>query len=158
MKYTIEWVEVKNPDWKLISLQSGEKEVSVNRTSKKGEVFPNFDNLAAGIEVEGELWQSQAGKWYLFPPKANPMGPRPAWAGKGGIAKAQETKREDIKNAQENKELGIKVSSTMNKAVEIALAENGPNVIVASDFQERTKYWRQWLWSEWEKHTDLPPF
>lgn len=161
MKYTLDWVEKKNNDWVLVSLASGEKEVSINRTSKKGEVFPNFDNLAPGIEVEGELWQSQAGKWYLFPPKPvtpNPMGTRPAWAKKEStINKAMETKAQNIATAQENRGQGVKIASTMNKAIEIALAEN--ESVVAEQFQERVKYWRKWIWENWDKtDSDFAPF
>lgn len=159
-KHILDWVEKKNNDWVMASLQSGEKEVSINRTSKKGEVFPNFDNLAPGLEIEGELWQSQAGKWYLFPPKLNPMGPRPQWAKKEStINKAMETKAQNIQTAQENREQGVKIASTMNKAIEIAIAENGQSPIVATDFQERVKYWRKWIYENWSKtDTDYAPF
>ena len=158
-KYKIEGLEKKNNDWLSLLLESGE-EVSVSRVSKKGEIFPNFDNLVPGGEVEGELWQSQAGNWYLFPPKVNPMGTKPAWAKKEStITKAMETKAQNIQTAQENRELGVKIASTMNKAIEIALAENGQSPIVAGDFQERVKYWRKWIYENWDKtDADYAPF
>lgn len=71
-KFHVDWFEKKNEDWVVLTL-SGEEgkhsEVSVNRVNKKGETFPNFDSIANGGEIEGELWQSGAGKWYLFAPK-----------------------------------------------------------------------------------------
>lgn len=125
--------------------------------------FPDFANLAAGHTVEGNLTaKDYNGKTYfaLYPIKPNPMGTRPAWAGKkeGAITKAMETKAQNIATAQENREQGVKIASTMNKAIDIALAESG-TPIVASDFQERVNYWRKWIYENWDaKDTDFAPF
>ncbi len=119
MKYTIQWVENKGVDWKLLTLDlNGKalKDVSVNRLSKKGEVFPDFDNLQAGREVEGELWTSPSNKNYLFPPKE----PK---TGQGGgykaqlIEKAQDRKKGDIEQFQGQKEASIKQASAQRDAV-----------------------------------------
>lgn len=71
--YRVDWSEKKNNDWVLASLldETGNKlsEVSINRTSKKGEIFPNFDEIRPGAEIKGELWTSTANKNYLFPPR-----------------------------------------------------------------------------------------
>lgn len=73
MAHQIVKVESKNADWKVIQILNAAGElvenVSVNRTNKKGEVFPKFDEIAVGASVEGQLWQSPAGKIYLFAPK-----------------------------------------------------------------------------------------
>lgn len=64
----------KTPDWKVVSLMGADGEeiqnVSVNRTNKKGETFPNFDDIKEGGTVDGRLWLSPAGKQYLFAPNA----------------------------------------------------------------------------------------
>lgn len=120
--YKLEWVEKKGEDWVLASLESGEKDVSINRTSKKGEVFPNFDTLTPGMSVEGELWQSGAGKWYLFPPRpeTNATG---ANRGQGGAFKqkmiedSMNKKNESITRFQGQKEESIKQMSAQRDAV-----------------------------------------
>lgn len=67
--------EIKTKDWKVISVVTADgdsiENVSVNRTNKKGEVFPNFDAIMTNSDVSGQLWNSPAGKQYLFAPKAN---------------------------------------------------------------------------------------
>lgn len=66
-------VQNKSQDWKIISVVNPDgdevHEVSVNRTNKKGEVFPDFDKIIVGADIQGQSWVSQTGKKYLFPPK-----------------------------------------------------------------------------------------
>lgn len=73
MQYNITAVEKKNNDWLVVSGRGLDgttlTDASVNRTNKKGETFPNFDSIAVGATVEGEPWNSQTGKAYLFPPR-----------------------------------------------------------------------------------------
>lgn len=72
----------KKSDWYVIEVinAAGEivSDISVNRTNKKGEVFPNFDQIAVGATIEGQLWQNTAGKFYLFPPKEQKKDSSPA--------------------------------------------------------------------------------
>lgn len=72
-KFKINWLEKKSPDWAVATLLNEDgietKDVSINKTSKKGDIFPNFDTLAPGMDIEGEPWASTSGKVYLFPPK-----------------------------------------------------------------------------------------
>lgn len=168
MKYKIDWLEVKNTEWTLVSLtgEDGKKieEVSINKKSKKGELFPNFDNLASGQEVEGELWQSTAGKWYLFPPKQSKQGQGGAFKTQV-IEEAQDTKRRDITHFQGEKEYSIRVSSSMNKAIELAIAEysveSRVHVGLDKDYLEKAILrWREWIWMNWEvdEFKQYPPF
>ena len=73
MSHKITGVVNRNADWKVVSILNAAgdivENVSVNRTNKKGEVFPGFDDIAVGASVEGQMWQSPAGKLYLFAPK-----------------------------------------------------------------------------------------
>lgn len=84
--------------------------------------FPNFETLTFDSEIEGTIVVKQNGKYTnktLYAPKAQVGGGN---APKGAnIAKAQEKKGEMIKEAQENKEHGIMVSSTIRMAHEVAL-------------------------------------
>lgn len=66
-------LEKKNADWIVASLVDAagdvHENVSINKVSKKGDIFPNFDNLAKDQKVEGRLWKSDSDKVYLFAPK-----------------------------------------------------------------------------------------
>jgi hypothetical protein len=161
MKIKIDWLQVKNPDWKLASITQidGTKltEVSINRTTKKGEAFPNFDGLMAGHEIEVELWQSTAGKWYAFPPKD------PAKIAQGGAYKQKmindtmDKKAASIGQFQDNKELSIKVASTIKMAVDLTVARvaHEPNL----DLEATILAWRKWLWQNWDvDEKQFPPF
>lgn len=81
MAHSIVKVENKTPDWKVVEILNAAGDlitgVSVNRTNKKGEVFPEFDSIVAGAKIEGQLWESPAGKTYLFAPKGGRVAPRP---------------------------------------------------------------------------------
>lgn len=71
--FKVTQVNNKSADWKVISVVNSDgdevHEVSVNRTNKKGEVFPDFDKIIVGADIQGQSWVSQTGKKYLFPPK-----------------------------------------------------------------------------------------
>ncbi len=158
-KFKVEWVENKSPDWKIATLSNSEgnqkENVSINRVNKKGEVFPNFEGITPGAEIDGEAWQSDSGKWYLFAPKAEKT--YKTFQRKDMNA-VMEKKAEHIAHAQDNKEQGIKVSSTMRMAVDIAAA-SGIEGKTPVDIQNSIKLWRTWLWSEWDKEdSDFPPF
>lgn len=164
-KVKIEWLEKKNPDWKVANITKGDgttvENVSINRTNTKGEVFPNFDAIMTGYTLECTVWTSGAGKTYLFAPKQAATGQNGASKG-AGIAKAQEVKSQMIKGAQDNKELGIKTSSTIRMAVDLAIAEctnaSTPDGI-SSSLEYQIKKWRKWLVANWDLEvTDTPPF
>ena len=157
-KYKVDFVEKKNEDWIIASLSSPEAsfpDVSINRKNKKGEVFPNFDGIQAGREVEGHIWKSDAGKVYLFAPK--PEGSTPTRSA-GAITKAMDKKAENIAVAQDNKEKGIMTSSTIRMAVDIALAESTGLPFDVGVFKGRVREWRKWLIAEWSDVKDAPPF
>lgn len=81
MAHQIVALQEKNADWKVVSILNAAGEivenVSVNRTNKKGESFPDFDNIAVGAKIEGQMWTSPAGKQYLFAPKGKGSAPKP---------------------------------------------------------------------------------
>lgn len=106
-KFKINWLEKKNNDWIVANILNEQgietKEVSINRTAKNGQVFPNFDTLAPGVEVDGEPWTSQAGKNYLFAPK-----PETSQSGrKPNMDRIIEKKQQGIAESQERKERSI---------------------------------------------------
>lgn len=73
MSFALRKIEKKSTDWYVVELvnSAGDliENVSINRISKKGDVFPNFDNLKQDTKIDGRLWESDSGKQYLFAPK-----------------------------------------------------------------------------------------
>lgn len=165
--YQVRKIENKGGDWKVATLIAPDnyptENVSINRRNKQGEIFPNFDGIVEGGTVEGDLWKSSTpdshgrAKWYLFAPKPLKTQNK-AFGGGSGVKAAQERKAEMINQSQENKELGIKTSSTMRMAVDLALAEVGNNGD-HEQYERRIEYWRTWCWDNWDYDpTSQPPF
>ena len=162
--YKIKWLENKNPDWKILTLDDNGTEirdVSVNRVNKKGETFPNFDEITNAGTVEGELWKSDAGKNYLFAPK-------PQKAGNGGAFKTMQMektmgiKAEHIAHAQDEKAYSIKVASTFTAAWNTAVAEwqeqRRTSPSTAQTLEALFEKWREWYWLRFDvNETDYPP-
>lgn len=158
MQYTVTKCDKKSSDWYILNLKdiSGNpvEQVSVNKINKKNEAFPNFDLITEGYTLQGELWTSTQGKNYLFAPKQ-------ASTGNSGASRANKTAEMNkviekkavlIEKAQDNKELGIKTSSTIRMAVDCAVAENDVSHI-------NILKWREWFWNNWEVPADIePPF
>jgi hypothetical protein len=159
MKYQIDWSENKNNDWKIVSLKTDSgtvfTDVSVNRTNKKGEVFPGFDQVVVGASIEGEFWTSPTGKNYLFAPK-----PQQAKGGGMGAqaSKLMDKKAASIEKFQDNKETSIKLSGAMRDAVQIVMtfypsvAEYASHVEKENFIKEKIRHWRTWLL---ENHGDM---
>ncbi len=150
-KFIVTWIEKKNPDWSVAQLKDVDTpnlpyaDVSINRTGKKGEIFPNFDGIMNGGTVEGEIWQSAKGTWYLFPPKVVATGNS---GRNSAMSKLVTQKQEGITKAQENKELGIMTSSTIRMAVDCALAEY--NNTPQEDIEAMILKWRKWFVDNWD--------
>lgn len=149
----IDWIETKGPDWKVATLTNEmnktEKEVSINRTSKKGEVFPNFDALQVGQTIEGELWQSGAGKWYLFPPQPKSQYRAPTsngGASRGSqMAKVMETKNQNIKEAQETKHEAIKLAGAQRDATLIVTTFYANLVLTDVEIASKVEQWMKYF-------------
>lgn len=150
MKYLVDWVEAKGKDWKLATLLEGQtklEDVSINRTSKKGETFPGFDDIGPGTETEGELWTSASGKKYLFPPRAEKAGFAPRNG--SGIKAAQERKAEMIEKAQDRKTESIAYFNSINCAIELV---SKMNLLSKENIKEMIVYYRDWFLSEYRKY------
>lgn len=154
-------VQNKTNDWKVVGYETPEggvvAEASINRTDKSGVPFPDFDGIVVGREIDGNPWRNPTnGKWSIFPPKPASTG---SFKRSGGaITKAMEKKEESISKFQDNKELSIKVASTMRDAVSLAIAEYTHNQQYPLD--ELVVKWRGWLWNQHDKTSpdDLIPF
>lgn len=171
----ISWLEKKNEDWIVASLEreSGDtlNEVSINRKSKKGELFPNFDGLMAGSDVEGELWQSSGGKWYLFPPRSPQKAQGGAYKQKL-MEEAVARKETFITKTVASKEESIKLSSAQRDAVLMVTTFHKDQfmkiphdrVVSQRDYyldeeavKSKITEWRDWFLLS-KEFNDTPPF
>lgn len=83
---------------------------------------------------------------------------KPVTRSTAGIAIAQERKAGLIKEAQENKEYGIKVSSTARDATLILVAMMQKSPMESSQIKSTWLHIRSWLWANWDMQEDtLPP-
>lgn len=158
MKFKIDWLVKKTPEWTIATLiqEDGSKlnEVSINKVNKKGEVFPNFDNLMPGQEVEGEFWTSDKDKNYLFAPKVGKTGNSGAFKQKM-ISDTMDRKETSISKFQDNKEMSIRLASAQRDAVLIVTQiaqEQGDEAIEKAIIK-----WRNWFLSA-NFTKDVPPF
>lgn len=167
MKFKINWLEVKSTEWTIVTLLDDNgveyKDVSINKKSKKGEEFPNFENLQAGQDVEGELWTSSAGKHYLFPPKVvktasgaykQKMIEDTMIKKEASIAKFQATKEESIRLMSAERDAILLVTTFYkDRWGQDPLLENELDSLIKKKCIE----FRDWfmLSHEWN---DLPPF
>lgn len=146
-KYTITWCEVKKTG------ERNGKPWTINTMTLKDEQgvitenVDTFDTIVNGSTIEGEIIPGKYGKDFV---KAKAVAG--ANLKTAQIEKTMERKEQSIGKFQDNKELSIKVSSTMRDAVLLAIAEGQPNI-------ETILKWREWLWKNFEVPTDLyPPF
>lgn len=114
---------------------------------------PEYAKAIEGGEIEGTIVQK--GQYKNFVSNLKP----PAFVAqrRAGMAEAVAQKQAGIKESQENKEKGIKISSTINKAVDCAIAEFN-KLDNLDSLDSLIKKWREFLWFEWEKHNNFPPF
>lgn len=150
MKYLIEWSERKNNDWIVATLKdltgATFENVSINRKSKKGDEFINFDSITTGGDIEGNLWTSDKGTHYLFPPSLQKKG-----GTKPPIEKFMKDKQAGIEKSQDRKEEGIKHSSIMRMAHESALAQVGGLGFQDSEFEKSFDKWVKFYQGKWEQ-------
>lgn len=110
--YLIYSIETKKEDWKVASIinSAGDKidNVSINRVSRKGDIFPNFDTLAAKQKIDARLWENpDNGKMYLFAPKGGAKAPM-----------KQTTDQSSMSNASNNEAeypISVKLETLLNK-------------------------------------------
>lgn len=162
--YKIDWSEKKPTStgkMKLDAILVGEDGVKVENVTIWGN-FPNFGTLMTGNDVEGTIQEKQNGNYLnrtLYPIK--PVNPPPGGAKRplnASITKAMETKREGIKEAQENRSEAVRIASTFRDATLITVSQMGTG---GGDegYQKNWLKWRSWLWQNWDvDETNEPPF
>lgn len=157
MRYEILWCEVKKAGetngrpWKITNMSL--KDEAGNTIDD----VSTFDVVTPGITIEGTI--EMKGQYKNF--KSAPSGSKSGFKG-NQMAVVKKT-QEGVKVAQQNKDLSIKMSSTMRMAVDLAIASKpiypaDSGIVMAEISTEEIKKWRKWLWLEWDKNdTDFPP-
>ena len=119
--------------------------------------FPDFANIKAGSVIRAKLEPNGQYMNLIHEAQTKPQGEARGAFKQAQIEKAQEHKAEFIAKAQDNKEWGIKVASTMNKAIDLAIAEYTKNPTSLFNLEECVLKWRKWIWNNWNvelKDTD----
>lgn len=158
MKYTVEWLEVKSPEWKIATLsdENGKHivDVSINKVNKKGIEFPDFDKILPGSKIEGNLWQSPAGKTYLFAPDA-PEKPKIAsggsFKGQSGMKAIIAQKAENIEKSQDRKEQSIREAAIFRDSTLLTVAQVGSDGASAEILQDAWLEWKKWLTNQMDQ-------
>ena len=136
---------------------NGKKFVEADLVDTNGEAFKvsawagEFDGVD---EIETDLEKNDKGYWRMK--KAHIQKPNFMKAKEASIEKAVERKEQGIARSQDNKDWSIKTSSTMNHAVDLAIAEYRDKTVL-DGLDEAVLKWRRFLWNNWEvelKDTD----
>lgn len=167
MLYKIEWMEKK-------ITSTGKEKIDATLSDGTHTIegvtiwadFPNFATLMAGHPIEGNVSEKQNGQYLnrtLYPLAPKPVATTTSgFKGGGQPAKLMEKKAQQIEHAQDNKSLGIKISSTIRMAVDLTVAQMNKDEILQVDeamIKGMIKNWRRWLWDEFESPIiEQPPF
>lgn len=165
MKYSIQWCEKKSINVGGVQKQllegtfkgvdGIEIQATIWRDSKDGSVFPNFDTIMNGSEIEANPWTNpKTGKIALYPIKEAVKGSFAPRAGNSvAIGKAMDKKIEAIGDFQDSKNISIKLSQAMRDGVQLAIEEQQylKNPI---DLSDRVLYWRKFILDNWGDVTD----
>ena len=157
-KYKVEEIEQKTTSTgktKADATLIGEDNVRVERVTIWAD-FPNFATLAVGGYVTGTLRASADPKY--GPTLYTERVISPAGGGRTGmstgIAKAQETKRDDIKDAQERKNEAIQLAGAFRDATLVSLQALRDN-----PFPTDEEYKAEWTkWCKWFLQQGDQPF
>lgn len=158
MIYTIKSAEAVTtttgkPMKKLSMVGTDEIVVSVNIFSD----FPHYADITVGSSIDGELKKNDKGYTNLYSNEIKTRGAAPSAFKQKVIEETMQRKETSIGKFQDNKELSIKVASTMNKAVELAIAEIR-DIKTLNTLEQDILKWREWLWNNWDVgSTQYPP-
>lgn len=157
MKYTIEWCERKTTSTgkeKLDCTLTDENKVQTSDVTIWGD-WIGFNDIKVGHAVEGDLVPAKDPKYgpTLYPVKK--VAPTGSFGGSRGIAKAQEVKGQQIKEAQERKSDSIAFFNATNSA--IALLKDA-GIQGEAEMKVKIRVWRDWFIQEYEDYNTKAPF
>lgn len=160
MQYTLSNVQHKEYEGRKYVLAHAKaldgQELDVSLGDKWGERLVTFKD---SDQIEANPWQNpKNSKWSLYPPdeKKRSTGQNQAFKQKV-IEETMARKEQSIAKSQDNKEWGIKVSSTMNKAIDLAIAEIR-DIKTLNTLEQDILKWRKWIWDNWDVNVeDIDP-
>lgn len=105
-------------------------------------------------EIEGTLEKNDKGYWKLVTKKAVAG----ANFKTAQMEKTMERKEQSIGKFQDNKEWSIMTASSMNKAIDLAIAEI-KDIKTLNTLEQDILKWREWIINNWDiEPTDKKPF
>lgn len=111
--------------------------------------FPDFHNLTIGSVFMGSMTKGEK-YWDLSYEGADkPRGGAYGAFKDAQIEKVMDKKNESIGKFQDNKELSIKMASTMRMAVDLAIAQYGDKTVLDT-LEQGIEKWRAWCWEHWD--------
>lgn len=146
--YKIKWIEVKKTGetngrkWQITEMTlEDDQGVETSKVS-------TFENVINGGTIEGKIVTNDKG--YLnFVKKPEAKAVANANFKTQQMEKVMERKESSINKFQDNKEWSIKVASSMNKAIELAIAQKD-EIPSHMTMQDTIIYWRKWIWNHWD--------
>lgn len=120
--------------------------------------FPDFANLTVDSVIRGKLEKNGQYENLVSETISKGRAGNPAFKTQQ-IEKVMERKEASISNFQDNKELSIKMASTMRMAVDLATAEYTMNKGSFDKLEELVPKWREFCWNMWNvEPTQYKPF
>ena len=109
---------------------------------------PDFANLAVGSIIVGKM-AKEGEYWNISFEGDKPRGGASGAFRTAQMEKVMEKKEASISKFQDNREHSVKVAATMRDAVLIATSLT-PDQWQSTTMQEEVRFWREWLWNEYD--------
>lgn len=148
-----DWQGKRLADVEVIDLTGAVIKGTIWEDQKDGSKYPNFDGLTQGLQIEVTAWTSPTAKVSFFPPK--PVKTQSGSSGRGSINQAQEKKAQSIGLAQDRKEEGIMISSSIRMAVDIMISRMPGDNMSVEQIKEEILKWRYWFVSNWSNTSPI---
>lgn len=153
VKKVEELTTAKGAPYKKVDVQKADG-VMVSGVSAFSFKYPNLAELVEGATVTAMIVIDGNYK-NLVSAIEKPRGGAPSAFKTAQIEKVMDKKNESIGKFQDNKELSIKIASTMRMAVDIATSMK-PEQWQATTMQEEIRFWRAWCYDEWDAPNKNP--
>ncbi len=126
-------------------------EVFCENETRKVNVFSNaldFANIKQGYTINGTM-EKKGDYWDISFAGEKPRSGAGSAFKTAQIEKVMDKKNESISKFQDSKELSIMTASSMNKAIDLAIAEFKDKTVLDTLDQAVLK-WRRWIIENWE--------
>ena len=118
--------------------------------------FSQYDQFKEGNFIEAILTPTKDGDKYFVNDEKKLQPPAFVAQRRAGIAQAQEVKAQNIEKSQDRKASDVRVSATARDAT--IILSTFYKDLQEDEIKDKWNYWRKWLWFQWDKHNEYPPF